>query len=435
MGKRQPSAPDPVRTAAAQTGTNVSTAVANAFLNNVNQETPYGSLNYNATGNYSWTDPSTNQTYNIPTFTATQSLTPAGERLQDATMATQQNLADTAQTASGRLNSMLSSPVDLSNAPAAGATPTMQTVGAAKPMQTSIAGAGNITRTYGTDFSQDRAKVEQAIMDRAAGGLENDRKALEQRLADQGIAIGSAAYQSAMDDYNRGVNDMRTSAILAGGQEQSRMAGLEAQRAQFQNAAQNQQWTQNAQQAQFRNSANQQNFQNSLSQAGFNNDARSQQFDLQNTARNQYLQETYANRNQGLNEILGLMNGSQVQNPNFVNTGQNNIANTDYAGIVQQDFQNRMGQYQNRMGLFNNLGSGIGSLFALSDRDAKTDIEKVGKTDDGQNVYAYRYKHEGEGGPIHMGLMAQEVEKKRPEAVVKGADGLRRVNYGIALGV
>lgn len=435
MSKSQPRAPDPMRTAAAQTGTNVSTAVANAFLNNVNQVTPYGSLNYNATGNYNWTDPSTNQSYNIPTFTATQSLTPAGQRLQDATMATQQNMADTASTASGRLNSLMGSPVDLSNAPAAGATPTMQTVGAARPMQTSIAGAGNITRTYGTDFSNDRQRVESAIMDRAASGLDNDRKALEQRLADQGITIGSPAYQSAMDDYGRQVNDMRTSAILAGGQEQSRMVGLEAQRAAFQNAAQGQQWTQNAQQAQFGNTANQQNFQNSLSQAGFNNDARSQQFGLQNTARNQYLNETYANRNQSLNEILGLMNGSQVQNPNFVNTGQNNIATTDVAGITQQNFNNQMARYGNQMSLFNNILGAGASLLTLSDRNAKTDIEQVGKTKDGQKVYAYRYKHEGEGGPIHMGLMAQEVEKKRPEAVVKGADGLRRVNYGIALGV
>ena len=78
---------------------------------------------------------------------------------------------------------------------------------------------------------------------------------------------------------------------------------------------------------------------------------------------------------------------------------------------------------------------GISGILALSDRRAKTDISEVGKTGDGQKIYAYRYKHEGEDGPIHMGLMAQEVEKKKPEAVKTGPDGLKRVNYGIALGV
>lgn len=408
MGKSAPKAPDPIQTASAQTGTNVSTAIANAFLNNVNQETPYGSLTYNPTGNYSWTDPTSNKTYDIPTFTATQSLTPAGQRLQDATMATQQNLADTAKTASGTLQKLMGSQINLSDAPAAGSVPTLQTA---------IPGAGDITRTYGTDFSADRQRVEDAIMSRAQSGLDSDRKALEQRLADQGITIGSAAYQAAMDDYGRQVNDMRTSAILAGGQEQSRLAGLEADRAAFQNSAQAQQFGQN------------------LQGVTFGNDAASRQYGLQQDARNQYLNEDYAHRNQGINEILGLSSGTQVQSPSFVNTAQNLIPTTDVAGIINQGYANKMAGYNSQMSLFNNIGSGIGSLFALSDRDAKTDIEKVGKTDDGQNVYAYRYKHEGKGGPVHLGLMAQEVEKKRPEAVMKGADGLRRVNYGIALGV
>ena len=65
-----------------------------------------------------------------------------------------------------------------------------------------------------------------------------------------------------------------------------------------------------------------------------------------------------------------------------------------------------------------------------SDRRVKTDIKKVGKTDDGQQIYSYRYKS---GGPIQMGLMADEVKKKKPEAVSE-VDGVKTVNYGIALG-
>src|SRR6476659_57353 len=94
MGKPDPpQPPNPYQTAAAQTGTNVSTGVANAFLNNVNQNTPQGSLNYDVTSNYNWTDPSTGQTYTIPRFTATQTLSPAQRALQTQNEATQLNLA------------------------------------------------------------------------------------------------------------------------------------------------------------------------------------------------------------------------------------------------------------------------------------------------------------------------------------------------------
>ena len=58
MGKpSSPTPPNPYQTASAQTGTNVATSVANAYLGNVNQQTPTGSLNYNPTGNYQFTDP------------------------------------------------------------------------------------------------------------------------------------------------------------------------------------------------------------------------------------------------------------------------------------------------------------------------------------------------------------------------------------------
>jgi hypothetical protein len=65
----------------------------------------------------------------------------------------------------------------------------------------------------------------------------------------------------------------------------------------------------------------------------------------------------------------------------------------------------------------------------LSDVRAKTDIQKVGELDDGQKVYSYRYK--GDPTP-EIGLLAQEVEKVRPEAVATGPDGLKRVNYAAA---
>ena len=94
-------------TAAAQTGTNVSTAVANAFLQNMNQNTPEGSLRFDPTGNYGWRDPSTGHTYNIPTFTSTQTLSPQGQALKAQNDATKFNLATMGNQQSQRVGNLL----------------------------------------------------------------------------------------------------------------------------------------------------------------------------------------------------------------------------------------------------------------------------------------------------------------------------------------
>ena len=73
-------------------------------------------------------------------------------------------------------------------------------------------------------------------------------------------------------------------------------------------------------------------------------------------------------------------------------------------------------------------GAGLG---LLSDKRAKTDIKQVGKMDDGLPIYTYKYK---DGGPVHMGVMAQEAAKKHPGAVSKRPDGLLQVNYGALKG-
>lgn len=67
----------------------------------------------------------------------------------------------------------------------------------------------------------------------------------------------------------------------------------------------------------------------------------------------------------------------------------------------------------------------LGSLF-LSDRRTKTDIKKVGKLDSGEGVYTYRYK--ANPFKMHVGVMAQEVEKKHPDAV-HNVGGVKMVDY------
>src|SRR4029077_5842931 len=88
-----PTPPNPVQVAGAQTSTNVSTALANAALNNVNQQTPLGNLNYDITGNYNFTDPTTGAVYDIPRYTASQTLSPQEQAIQEQGQGAKLNLA------------------------------------------------------------------------------------------------------------------------------------------------------------------------------------------------------------------------------------------------------------------------------------------------------------------------------------------------------
>jgi hypothetical protein len=73
----------------------------------------------------------------------------------------------------------------------------------------------------------------------------------------------------------------------------------------------------------------------------------------------------------------------------------------------------------------------IASIFALSDRRMKQDIRRIGKTDDGMPIYKFKYKGDNRE-QTHIGFMADEVERKHPDAVMTGSDGMKRVDYGQA---
>ena len=433
MGKPDaPTPPNPYATAAAQTGSNVSTGVANAFLNNVNQVTPQGNLNYDVTGTHDWTDPTTGQTYSIPRFTATQSLSPGQTDIFNANQASQFNLADTAKNQSYFLRDYLQGGVNLGGAPQAG---NMDWLNEVPWAQTSFGDAGAITRDYGPadNFSADRQRVEESLFGRLNPQLERDRGNIEQRLADQGIRYGSQAYAAAMDDYNRQSTDARLAVTAAGGAEQQRMNDMAAQRAGFQNAAQQQAYTQLMGRGTFANAGLAQNMMRN--QAVFN---------AANAQRNQYLQEQYQARNQPINEITSLMAGSQLAPPAFVNTPGSQIANTDFAGIVNQNFAQQFGNYQVQNqnaqqlmgGLFGLAGAGI----RASDERVKEDIAPMGSvfsaTDDGERerlpIYEYSYK----GDPQHrrhVGPMAQDVERQ-DRGAVREIGGVKHIDTRRVMG-
>ncbi|MBY3597571.1 tail fiber domain-containing protein [Rhizobium bangladeshense] len=333
MGKpKAPKAPDPKETAAAQTGTNVSTALANAQLQNVNQYGPDGSVTYSTNGYTTITDPTSGATYNIPRYTQTTSLSAAQQAIKDKNDAASLNLADIANNQSNFLKDYLSKPVDLSN-----------------------------DATEARLIELGRKRLDPMLAERD--------EALRTRLANQGVKAGSDAYGRELETARQSDNDAVTSLILNG--------------------------------------------------------------------RSQAVQEALTQRNQPINEIIGLLGGTQVGVPQFAaGTNQPSLPTVDYSGLVQSNYQNQMAAYQQQVAQRNNIfgglfGAGAALLGnpALSDRRAKKDIKPVGKLM-GHKVYEYRYRGKFDDGQTHVGVMAQEAEKTRPDAVSTRPDGLKQVNYG-----
>jgi hypothetical protein len=326
--QKAPPPPNPVDVSKAQTGTSVATALANTSLQNVNRVGADGStLTYNQTGSSAFTDPYTGVTYQLPQYTATERLSAPAQAIYDTRQGAEQNLATAARNQSGNVVNSMSQP-----------------------------------------WNPDTAAIERRIFELGSSTLnpmfERQRGDLETRLSNQGIKLGSAAYDRALNEQGNTQNQAYNQLALQG--------------------------------------------------------------------RGQAFGELQSIRNQPLNELSALLSGSQVSMPNYgVNTPAG-IPTTDNAGLINANYRQQMQNWQtDRNSWDDTVGGlfGLGSAAIMSDRRTKTDIEKVGKTDDGQPIYSYRYKS---GGPIQMGLMAQEVEKKRPDAVVKKG-GIRFVDYGKAL--
>jgi hypothetical protein len=440
-----PTPPNPIDTARAATGTNVGTAIANAQLQNINQVTPGGNLQYSTTGNYDWTDPTTGATYSVPQFTATQTLSPSGTWTNAKQEQTKELLADTAYKQASRAAGVLGTTfAPTATGPQGGQAGRISALPAAAttfagggPIQKSLGQQGDITQTYGPadNFSADRQRVENSLMARMNPQLQIEQQRVQQQLADQGIRYGSQAYGDAMTNYSRQADDARWGAIQNAGQEQQRMVQEAAQLAAFQNAAQQQGYEQSLGAGQFVNAAQAQQFGQNAQAAQFGNLGLAQQLQQQQAAfnaaqaqRGAYMQEQFAQRNQPLNEIAALMSGSQVGQPNFVNTPGAQIPTTDVAGLINQNFAQQLGIYQQQSQNTNQLiggvlGLGAGALRA-SDRRLKENVSKMGTVfaadAEGERkqlpIYAYSYKADP-ASARHVGPMAQDVEKITPEAV------------------
>ena len=160
-GSSAPAVPDYTSLANQTAANNLKAAQTAAAANRVNQFTPYGSLQYSEAG----TDSQGNPIYN-----ATQTPTePLGSAINS-------NIGQIANQYGTQFN------------------------------------GGNLP-SYGINPSQ---TYSDAIMSRLQPQIQMQQKQFDAQMANQGIPVGSEAYQNAARIFQQGQNDQRTSAITGG---------------------------------------------------------------------------------------------------------------------------------------------------------------------------------------------------------------------------
>lgn len=375
-----PPAPDYVGAAQQTAAGNLQAAQAATAANRVSQYTPYGNLVYTQTG----TDSQGN-----PTWRADTSLAPAQQQMLDIQNATGVGLGSTINSALGRVQQTMGQ----------GFNPNIPQT------QTSL---GPNYKTS-TDYEGGMAGWDKAtalLNKRLAPQMQQAADAQQARLANQGIVQGTKAYENAMRTFNQGQNDLLNQAQLSGLQAGNTLFQQGLQGSQFANAAA-------LQQGQFGNAAQQQAYNQALT-----------------------------NYNLPLNTLSALRSGSQVQNPSFVNvpqqattSGADILGATTAAGNYNLSGYNAQQAAQAGMnsGLLG-LGGSLGAAAIMSDIRTKEHIKQIGFLPNGLSVYEYEYKPEWKDEAGHgkfVGVMAQDVEKVMPEAVITRPDGYKMVNYGV----
>ena len=340
MGKSASAPPPPDYAGAARetAAGNLDAARANIAANRVNQYTPYGSLEYEVSGE---------DKFGNPMWKATQGLAPAQQQLLDYQNKASLGLGELTGKGLGYVSNMLDNPFDVSQLPSTGINP---------------------SQSY-----------QDAYMQRLAPQLQQGRERLEQQLANQGIQLGSEAYDRAMSNQAQRENDLLLGATTQG-------------------------------------------------------------FGVGQQARQSALQEQAYLRNEPLNTLSAVRTGAQVQGPTFVNPAmQVNTAGADILGATQMDFNARMGAANAQNASNNAMTQGLFSLGGaalMSDIRTKENIEVIGVAKNGLTVYKYEYKnefkdHELAGSGVYYGYMAQEVEQVYPYAVRTLNDGYKVVDYGL----
>lgn len=168
---KAPSPPDPATTAAAQSAANVSTAAAQAAMNNVDQYSPYGSTIFNQNGSYTAPNGDT-----VPTYSQTTNLSPLGNEILNGQQQYDASVMPVAQRLLGYV----------------GYNPIQQNTVFSKTLGQGpqLLDQNTVNAIYGQQksFLDPQWNLQQTQ--------------LQDQLARQGIGVGSDAYNSAMQNFN-----------------------------------------------------------------------------------------------------------------------------------------------------------------------------------------------------------------------------------------
>lgn len=175
---KQPKAPDPVATAQAQAGVNLSTAITQQNLNMTDQVNPWGAVSYDQSGTTRFRD-SFGNWVEVPRFTQTTTLSPEQQAIFDQAQGAQTNLATIANEQSGRVSDVLSKPFEFTNQDAA-------------------------------DWAYDLG------MSRIRPQMERNEESLRSRLINAGLRPGTQAWDAEMTRLTQANTDQQNQLALQG---------------------------------------------------------------------------------------------------------------------------------------------------------------------------------------------------------------------------
>jgi hypothetical protein len=432
MGKGSaPPPPDYRGAAQEQAGASKEITNIQTWANRPTQNTPWGSTTWNTNAT---TDPATGQA--VTAWTQNTTLNP---QLQDALndqLSIQSGRSDLANSFMGRVANEYSQPFNYNNLPA------MAQAQGPGQLQT---GSRNYSQNLaaGFDFGAPLPQVDASYRDTVADQLmtrmqpvhDYQQRQLETKLANQGFVQGSEAYNRALTELNQRQAGERFNALDTAGSEAQRLYNMQMGTAQ-------QGYNQNLQAAQFQNQALGQASALDLANMQAGNQAMSQQYglnqqyaDAQNRLRQQAIAEQAQRRGMSLNEMNALLSGQQVAMPTMPSFAAASKAETpNLLGAMQMGYDAQLGAYNADQAAFGNLISGgaqLGSAvlsnpaFAFSDARLKRNVRRVGTHPIGVGIYDYTMM-----GVAQRGVIAQEVQKVRPDLVERHANGYLMVNYG-----
>lgn len=454
MGKKStPAAPDYAKLAEQTADSSKEVTNMQTWANRANQSTPWGDVTWDTKDVI---DPATGQ--HVTQWSQNTNLSAAGQQQFDAQQQIATDKNNLALSLVPRMQQEYSSQADWSKLSPYANVP-LQAGGLSAYTNPYGMGpnAGRTQNQYNYSGLQDvqgadaaRQQANNAMYSQATSRLDpqwqGQQSQLESQLANKGITAGSAAYQSAMDNFQRQKTDAYNQAQLsayAGGTQAAQAAqGMDlslrqqqAGEAQSQgnlwNQMQQQRFGQQLGSGQYGLQQQQQAFAQNQAAGNQNFNQTLQAAQFQNQQRQQQLSEMMQQRGFSLNEINAILNGTQVSMPQF--GGYNQAAasqNVDYSGAGRDQYSASMDAYNAKqaqqgqmMGAVAGLGAAamtggtsslLGGAMGFSDRRLKTDIRPIGRHPRGYRIVSYRFIGERRR---RVGVIAQEVARVAPELV------------------